>query len=456
MKYICISNKGEIDINAFKLIGASSKRDSNTKIGFFGSGLKYGIAVLLREQIELKVFTGEREVVITTEKVMMRETEHENICIDGTPTGFTVGMGPSWKLWFALREIYCNALDEDNAAIEAVDEIESVPGYTQFYLGINDELQSILDNFNHHFTKNRTDLLFEKDNNYIYASVGNRINLYRKGIRCYDDNQKSMFDYDIDKIKINESRVIESTWDMKIAISRIIKSCNSEDIIRSFLFDMWQRKDRVLEYDLYFDNSVKFDPLWREVIGTTPIIPHESSGHYTEDYNLLQCVVLPKEWIVALRNTFPDIHLAGTSGSYDGVDYQEVEMGNWEINILKQVKAWYKEVKLDAVLDPEDYDIRVVKFRQPDILGMAPKSSEQMQRDEQRKALGLDDIAVTEKRVVLLSKRVFDLGKVEVASTLFEEMVHHNYGVKDKTRAMQTQLINCLVAYAQKLNCYPL
>ena len=40
MKYLKISNKGEIDPNAFRLRGASTKRNDEMKIGFFGIGLK--------------------------------------------------------------------------------------------------------------------------------------------------------------------------------------------------------------------------------------------------------------------------------------------------------------------------------------------------------------------------------------------------------------------------------
>ena len=54
MKYLKIVNKGEIYEKAFTLIGASTKRGDDSKIGFFGSGLKYAMAVLLRNEIHFK------------------------------------------------------------------------------------------------------------------------------------------------------------------------------------------------------------------------------------------------------------------------------------------------------------------------------------------------------------------------------------------------------------------
>ena len=61
-QFLKIQSSGEIEQEAFTLIGASSKRGDQTKIGYFGSGLKYSIAALLRNNIEFKVFQGEKEI----------------------------------------------------------------------------------------------------------------------------------------------------------------------------------------------------------------------------------------------------------------------------------------------------------------------------------------------------------------------------------------------------------
>ena len=63
--YILIQNDGEIEINSFELIGASTKRGEPGKIGFFGSGLKYSIAYMMRNGIDFKVFSGTNEIVFS-------------------------------------------------------------------------------------------------------------------------------------------------------------------------------------------------------------------------------------------------------------------------------------------------------------------------------------------------------------------------------------------------------
>ncbi len=105
------------------------------------------------------------------------------------------------------------------------------------------------------------------------------------------------------------------------------------------------------------------------------------------------------------------------------------------------------------MLNPEDYEIKLAKFSNPNVLGMAVdvKDKERNLEDD-----SVANIASFKKPVVLIGKNAFNNGKFMVAAVLWEEMVHHEYGVKDKTRAMQTKLIELMIVYAQRLNCLPL
>lgn len=66
--YLEIKSFGEIDIQAFTLIGASIKRGNSAMIGMYGSGNKYSIATLLNQNIDFKVFSGEDEIKFTTKE----------------------------------------------------------------------------------------------------------------------------------------------------------------------------------------------------------------------------------------------------------------------------------------------------------------------------------------------------------------------------------------------------
>src|SRR5688572_27627437 len=116
MKYLKIKNNGELDIRLVALMGGTTKSQDNYKIGQFGSGLKYTLAYLFRNNIDFKIFTGEKEIQITIERELISGETFEIICIDGNRTSITTKMGLDWKPWMIIRELYSNALDEGGAS----------------------------------------------------------------------------------------------------------------------------------------------------------------------------------------------------------------------------------------------------------------------------------------------------------------------------------------------------
>ena len=177
MKFIKIVSKGEIDEKAFYLLGASSKRDDKSKIGMFGSGLKYSLAYLLREKIPFRVFSGYREIKFTTKTENFRDKEFSIICVNDKETSLTTDMGGiDWNSWSVIREIYSNALDESEANIKVVNakdiqNLKPVEDFTTFYIEITESFQEIIDNWELYFSEKRKDLI------YVYSnSKQKRIN----------------------------------------------------------------------------------------------------------------------------------------------------------------------------------------------------------------------------------------------------------------------------------------
>ncbi len=73
MKHLIISNKGLLDITLLKLMGASTKTEDTSKIGQFGTGLKYAISYLLRTGNNFKFFIGEKEVIFTLKPIIIKD-----------------------------------------------------------------------------------------------------------------------------------------------------------------------------------------------------------------------------------------------------------------------------------------------------------------------------------------------------------------------------------------------
>lgn len=230
-KYILVQNDEEIDILAFNLIGASTKRDDDNKIGFFGSGLKYSLAYALRNNIEIKIFSGEKEVEVSTKTINFRGKDFNVICINDIETSFTSSMGPTWeKDWFIIREIWSNAKDENNAVIIPSTEIvQGVKNKTRIYIEITENLKKVVENWDNYFSEDLTPL-FSIDNLYTsYLSskltkqkvdVYNKKGIiYRKGIKVYEDD-KLKYSYNFEDTDINEDRTLSKSGALYYPLDR--------------------------------------------------------------------------------------------------------------------------------------------------------------------------------------------------------------------------------------------
>jgi hypothetical protein len=424
MKFIRITSEGEIDTRAFSLVGATSKRNDNTKIGMFGSGLKYTLSYLLNKGIDFKVFSGYREVCFTTLEEDFRGVKIKRIFVNGESTSLTTDMGMDWKRWFVIREIYCNAIDEGGASIKLVDfesinSVVPVEDCTTFYIAVDEEFQEILDNWDLYFSEKRKDLLYHDDNfNQLYVGNSNMI-VYRKGIQCkYVSDYKSLFHYDLSWVKINESRVIGDDFTFRYNLCGFLKEINDEKIIYRILYNI----NDCFEKNLYWDNSSGiFSDAWLNVIGDKYLIPFENSGFWQEEINILKsdCIIVPTSMVNGLKLQFGDkLKVIGDSTSGNKGDMKLVDsLDKRQQYILNEAIAFLNSSNYQI-----KYPIKVVKFTSPDVLGLA--------KDE----------------TIYISEVLFTRGIRDIVCTIFEENEHNITGYNDETRTFQNHLINMVIS----------
>lgn len=101
-------------------MGASVKTGSNP-IGFFGTGLKYAIAVTLRLGGSIKIETRNHKYEFRTYGSELRGKTIHMISCDRTDINgvleqlrcpMTADYGKTWKPWMVMRELYSNTIDE--------------------------------------------------------------------------------------------------------------------------------------------------------------------------------------------------------------------------------------------------------------------------------------------------------------------------------------------------------
>lgn len=134
---IIFSNHGEIDPRLITLMGVNVKpraegADQRNPFGFFGTGLKYAIAVSLRLNQRVTIMSGLKTMTFDRQSVDLRGKAFDQIMMTtvtpaasgGTTTsrqslGFTTELGKQWEAWMAFREFYCNAVDEGGQVTES-------------------------------------------------------------------------------------------------------------------------------------------------------------------------------------------------------------------------------------------------------------------------------------------------------------------------------------------------
>ena len=115
MTVISLCNPGLVPMEAVTTMGVSAKEGENP-IGFFGTGLKYAIASLLRTSQKITIWHGLERYDFGVESRVVRGKDFDFIRMKGSDSderlGFTTHLGAHWEGWQVFRELYSNCLDE--------------------------------------------------------------------------------------------------------------------------------------------------------------------------------------------------------------------------------------------------------------------------------------------------------------------------------------------------------
>jgi len=231
-------------------LGLSTKRNDPNSIGQFGSGIKYAPIAAIRMGLEW-CFTGYDSNGPYT---LFYDVEVEDgiKCIvydygDYKKTSsFTVDAGIlSWEDEFQIyREAVSNAIDEASSnggkwdrSIVFETDIKPVEGEFSVYITASPAMMEIYNEHDKHFLGER-DPIYTTENIVFYEPYNSHMNVYTKTVRTFTndiDGQKSLFDYEIPRIKLNEMRTISDKWDMQYQIGKGIVSCGDHGIIKRYL-----------------------------------------------------------------------------------------------------------------------------------------------------------------------------------------------------------------------------
>jgi hypothetical protein len=232
--FVCVQNQGHITPEDLMLIGSSTKRDAVGKIGFFGSGWKYALAVLMKHGAKPIIYSGNEQIFIDTEIVDHRGIDAEVITINGQRTSLTTGMGPKWLMWQAFREIFSNAIDEGNHHIYGSNSPYGTDGVTRVYIPNVPGIKEVMDNFDTYFTfQLEADFVdHEGSKLFIWDNKQPDTFHFRKGIRCFENTGRACnYSLDFADIAINEQRIADS-WHVRYRSKAFFANVTDPNIAR--------------------------------------------------------------------------------------------------------------------------------------------------------------------------------------------------------------------------------
>lgn len=429
MRYLLIENNGEIEMNAFALLGASTKRDDETKIGFFGSGACYAAAASFTHKIGLKIFSGGSEMRMYTEKEKLGNSEFDVICVElngkSKQTGITTTAGPLWKPWFIVREFYCNALDEGGMRRQIVDESEmhGEPGKTRIYLEINSDIAHVIDHWNGYFAQDRVSRTEQAGSMRVLNRYDEKTRVYRKGILVYESEKPevALFDYDMDKVAIDESRVLSSIYDAKWTMQTNISQYGSPELIREVVIgisDALKNDKPLFEKTLDLHYRVLDNPdNWKKALSGMTLVNNSLKDMLKEHLYKPNAILVHYDLlrkIAQLETT--DIDIIGLPRDGEDRYYKPKLMSMEESQMLNKAM----EFLILAGFDFGDMVIDACIFEDYRVMGQANRNTKHIR----------------------IGQAAFDKGIKQIVATLVEEHSHITSGFNDETRQFQDYLID--------------
>jgi hypothetical protein len=410
MRYLKISNKGELDIRLIALMGGTTKAGNQYKIGEFGSGLKYTLAYLFRNNLDFKIFIGEKEVDINIQTEDINGDIFEIICINGHRTSITTKMGKDWEAWMIIRELWSNALDEGEAVKETTETLIGTPGHTTFYIQVTPEIRSVILNWTNYFVHDTVPMSENED--YAIYSGGDSLRLYKNGILIHEDKKLiGLFSYDIKGAQLNELREFKGYANYEIV--KALSKANPK-VITYFLENI---TDAHYEGEMSYDMYTNFAKTWVETIGGAKLIHQKALDIINErgaDIDLAGTIVVPQNVYKFLSKQFKGVGILRTAD---------------KINEFFEIHSQALTDKINealTILEACDYSMH------PDLTFVCGIFGD-------KRVLAQVN---TDAKQIYMSERLLDRGILNLCSTIIEENEHLRTGYHDHTREFQQHFID--------------
>lgn len=259
MTAITFVTPGTIDIRAFTTMGINAKPRTEKPIGYFGTGLKYAVAVLCRLGARITVHTGGVRYHFELEAMRFRGSDFDQIVMrrdtwmgdEGWRLGrrkklpYTTQYGRNWEAWMAFRELYSNTLDEGGECWEHHDW-DNAYSEGLGMIGDQDATMIVVDECEA-FTK----AYHDRANTFLDLSTRERLvvlpgleilegptqRMFYQGMRAKDVGKPTLHTYNFTHGQdLTEDRQLAHEWHIRATLADIIAAnCEDEVLIEKII-----------------------------------------------------------------------------------------------------------------------------------------------------------------------------------------------------------------------------
>lgn len=246
------------DPNSFKVMGLHSKPNSNSPIGYFGTGLKLAIACIVRNGGSVVIITGKMRYEFYTKKTKFRDTEAEVIMVksksaDVWPLGrwkyeqlaYTTNFARDWDMWQAVRELESNTRDEQGySTLKTAADIED--NYDQHTMNAQNSTAIIITHPDFNDAYLQLDEIFLPDGMREPTSETPTLqiidrpskHIYWRGMRVYDlpEETPSEMTYNfVTFMELTEDRTLKHPFIAQMWAAQEIAESTDTEMIRKIL-----------------------------------------------------------------------------------------------------------------------------------------------------------------------------------------------------------------------------
>ena len=246
---IVFKNKGSLDPRAIKTMGVSVKKED--AIGFFGTGLKYAIAILLRDGQEVCIYSNGTEYRFDTIKAVISGKEFYIVRMNGEELGFTTELGKTWHMWQAFREIYCNCADEGGETSYERDGLwfkkdKQANDNETVVVVSGDKFEQIYRDRSQYFIEGSADFITPRVDIHRRKSDA----IFYKGVRIFMPQEGCLYAYNITgKIDLTEDRTAKYYHQLRNEISYAVTRLTDRAVI----------KEIVCAPEMYFESDLDYN-----------------------------------------------------------------------------------------------------------------------------------------------------------------------------------------------------